>query len=201
MYLYATRKGDEKKCKIDYTNDEDFLVHPDGKREPLKIKYVSNARGRGYFAYLTNDGKRISKNNISNHINSECAYWRKFNALHNWFVNNYDDAGNDDCARHVVSIDKVRELVDILTKIDDICPVKKFADETWEADDKKCKATAELNKDVVELLETCDGFFFGSTEYDAYYFYEVRQTLKLMKKLLRDVDAGKVTEIAYRASW
>lgn len=201
MYLYATRKGDEKKCKIVYEEDEEYLVHPDGKKEPLKVKYVSNGEKKGYFAYFTNDGKRISKNNISNHISSECAYWRKFNALHNWFVNNYDGAGNDDCTPHLVSIDKVRELVAILAKIDDICPVKKFKDETWDTDDKKCKEVAKLNKDVVELLETCDGFFFGSTDYDAYYFFQVRRTLKVLKKLLRDVDAGKVTEITYRASW
>ena len=29
-------------------------------------------------------------------ISCNVAYWRKFNALHNWFVNNIQD-GKDDC--------------------------------------------------------------------------------------------------------
>ena len=39
----------------------------------------------------------------------EVCYWRKSNAIHNWFVNNIQD-GKDDCGLYPVSKEKIKEL-------------------------------------------------------------------------------------------
>lgn len=87
--------------------------------------------------------KRIS------YIIEEVGYWRKFNALHNWFVKNVQN-GEDNCQPHYVSKDKMQELIKVLQKV-----IK-----------DKTKAKQEL--------PTTSGFFFGSTEYDEYYFEECK---------------------------
>lgn len=38
------------------------------------------------------------------------------------------------------------------------------------------------------LLPTCDGFFFGGTEYDEYYFYDVIYVRDKLKEFLDDFD-------------
>ena len=44
-------------------------------------------------------------------IKFRLAYWRKANAIHQWFVNNVQD-GTDDCSDYDVSREKLQELVD-----------------------------------------------------------------------------------------
>ena len=69
------------------------------------------------------------------------VYWRQFNAVHAWFVNNVQN-GVDDCGKYVVSQKKIVELIDLLKQVKD-------------------------TKDT-SLLPTGKGFFFGS-DADDYY--------------------------------
>jgi len=39
-----------------------------------------------------------------------CAYWRKANQIHNWFVDNVQ-GGDDDCREYGVSIEHLKELL------------------------------------------------------------------------------------------
>jgi hypothetical protein len=119
----------------------------------------------------------IDPKNIT-YIIEEVGYWRKFNALHNWFVVNCSDDGEDNCKDIYVQYEKLNELIKILQQ------VKK--------DHKKAH----------ELLPTKDGFFFGDTDYDDYYFSEVTRTLKILNKLKKSL--GKKYDyptIIYKASW
>ena len=50
-----------------------------------------------------------------------------------------------------------------------------------------------------ELLPAQSGFFFGSTEYDEWYYQDLEYTIPLLKKILK--DAPKTWEFEYRASW
>jgi len=50
-----------------------------------------------------------------------------------------------------------------------------------------------------ELLPTGGGFFFGSTEYDEWYFHGVKKTVEIVSKLIEDVPEGWAFE--YQASW
>ena len=105
-------------------------------------------------------------------ITEEIGYWRKFNALHAWFVNECQD-GRDECQEVHVSQDALCQLRDDLTKV--------LLDRSR----------------VDELLPPTEGFFFGSTTIDERYFDEVRRTLDLILPLCDD-DTG---DYYYRASW
>lgn len=103
----------------------------------------------------------------------EAAYWRKFNALHNWFVQRVQD-GVDECQTSPIDEDT---LVDLL---DDI--------------------NAVLNGEVVEDLEPVSGFFFGSTEKDEWYAESMLEAKDTIEMLIKDTDFDKY-RLFYRASW
>lgn len=114
------------------------------------------------------------------YIIEEVGYWRKFNALHNWFVQNCQD-GVDDCKEYYVDEEKIRELIVILKKI------------------------IENPDDAHELLPNTTGFFFGSQEYDERYISMVQKTLELFENLLMEMDnerANKIdSSLYYQSSW
>jgi hypothetical protein len=114
--------------------------------------------------------KDIQPKRISS-IEEEVAYWRKFNALHKWFVENVQK-GVDDCGDYYVDVDKLKELLAELEKV-----VK-----------DKSKAA--------EILPTASGFFFGGTEYDEYYFQDVKDTIKVLKELVKEEG-----DFYYHSSW
>ena len=114
--------------------------------------------------------KDIQPKRISS-IEEEVAYWRKFNALHKWFVENVQK-GVDDCGDYYVDVDKLKELLAELEKV-----VK-----------DKSKAA--------EILPTASGFFFGGTEYDEYYFQDVKDTIKVLKELVKEEG-----DFYYYSSW
>jgi hypothetical protein len=51
-----------------------------------------------------------------------------------------------------------------------------------------------------ELLPTTDGFFFGSTDYDEYYYKDIKQTIVELEKILAEPNASNC-EYEYIASW
>lgn len=111
------------------------------------------------------------------YITEEVGYWRKFNALHNWFVDNCQD-GVDDCRDTYVGDEKLRELLDIL---------------------KKVKASKGMPSEVLEtILPTASGFFFGGTDYDEWYFQDVESTIDLLDNLLKEEGGG---DYYYSSSW
>lgn len=113
----------------------------------------------------------IKPERISN-IVEEVGYWRKFNALHNWFVENVQE-GVDDCKDYYVSPEEIKELV------------------------AELKMVCEDKDKAKELLPTASGFFFGGTDYDEYYFSEVKRTIELFEELLKE-EGG---DFYYSASW
>ena len=110
------------------------------------------------------------------YITEEVAYWRKFNALHAWFVENCQD-GIDDCKEYYVSVEQLKELLSILQEID----------------------SSNLLKTAEENLPTQSGFFFGGTEYDEYYFEEVKETIKTLESLLSEENSD--ASYFYNSSW
>lgn len=82
------------------------------------------------------------------------GYWRKANAIHDWFVKNVQD-GEDDCARHLLYFEDIAILKAI------------------------CKQVLDDHSLAPKLLPTAEGFFFGSTEYDDWYFHEIKYTFDL----------------------
>ena len=120
-------------------------------------------------------------------VNIPIAYWRKVNCIHNWFVENVQ-GGNDNCDRHYVSDEKIKELI---KEIDNILS---------EPDPKTKLAKAEAN------LPNTTGCFFGSQEYDKYYFEDLKYTKERMQACLdwqnKMAGTGKCFDsFYYQSSW
>lgn len=138
------------------------------------------------------------------YITEEIAYWRKANAIHQWFVDNVQD-GQDDCKEYYVSEDQLRELLSRCTQV-------LGASELIEGevvDGYSCEGGKEVPvvekgkviKDAStakELLPTQEGFFFGSTDYDQSYFADVKETKETLEQALAEPPCG---DYYYSSSW
>jgi hypothetical protein len=145
--------------------------------------------------------KDINPNKIS-HIIEEVAYWRKFNALHNWFVQNCND-GVDDCKLVHIDIEKISLLVDNLKEVKaslDSSPkvIAKVQNGWVNGDDIYADVEVFEKTDVADdLFPTASGFFFGGVEYDNYYYNSLVETLEIFEGIL----AEKGGDYYYQASW
>lgn len=94
----------------------------------------------------------------------EVAYFRKVNFLVRYF--NYEENLS------LIEIDKqqIEDLIDI------------------------CKEVLETNDEIVSntLLPTQCGFFFGSTEYDKYYYDNVKDVLEEFTNILKNLKDDEV---------
>ena len=115
------------------------------------------------------------------YITEQVAYWRKFNALHGWFINECA-AGVDECQNINVEEDKMKELLETLKEV-----------------------SSNFDK-AEELLPPVQGFFFGGDEIDEYYKEDVNSTIKIIEELLEEHEQSKEHglysgDFEYRASW
>jgi hypothetical protein len=110
-------------------------------------------------------------------ITLRAAYWRKANHIHKWFVNNVQD-GKDDCKKYFVPVAKLKELIGI------------------------CKRVIEHPELAPQLLPTQEGFFFGSTDYNEYYYQHCQDTIDQLSRWDLDEDENNY-EISYyyESSW
>lgn len=129
------------------------------------------------------------------------GYWRKANAIHGWFV---DEIGNgvDEC--QVMFIDRER-----LEKLRNDCIVALAnPSREYQIEDQK---VVYLLCDYLNSLETpidpatyespinpTDGFFFGGSERDDYYYFQLEYTINLVSSLLELDDSYSFN---YQASW
>ncbi len=111
-----------------------------------------------------------------NHIVVEVMYWRKANAIHDWFVREVQ-AGVDECQESPVSASKLKELRDLCREV--------------MADKKKANL----------ILPTKSGFFFGDTSYDEWYFMHIENTEKQLTEILEDKNFLNIWEFYYQSSW
>lgn len=107
------------------------------------------------------------------HFSVEVGYWRKANQIHSWFVENCQ-RGVDECQETNITKDNLIELLDI------------------------CERIKENTGLAAELLPASTGFFFGSEEYDEYYFQNIDDTIDILK---RAIPLFENYDITYRSSW
>jgi hypothetical protein len=107
------------------------------------------------------------------HVEVTCAYWRKANQIHSWFVKNVQK-GIDDCGDYYVSQDKLIELLAI------------------------CKHSLE-NKDP-SLLPPQEGFFFGGTDIDQWYWRDLENTIEQLERILALPELSDLS-FSYHSSW
>ncbi len=105
--------------------------------------------------------------NISE-ITSQVGYWRKANQIHKWFVENIQE-GKDECDTSPVCYKSLVKLKML------------------------CKEVLETKN--AELLPPENGFFFGPTEIDDYYWDDLKETIDIINKLAPN------GEYFYCSSW
>lgn len=109
-------------------------------------------------------------------IKVQVAYWRKANQIHQWFVTNVQN-GKDDCGDYHVSRD---QLITLRTMCQSI------------AKDKNLSM-------AVAIIPRQEGFFFGDTEYNEYYFAELEDTAKQIQDVLDNYSED--WSFVYHSSW
>lgn len=102
--------------------------------------------------------------------------WRKANAIHGWFVSEIQ-GGVDDGDEYPVTREKLVELMELC--------LRAHVSESWVAS---------------TLMPTMPGSFFGSTDYDDRYYWELEHTAKQLKILLETPESKKV-HFYYYAWW
>ena len=102
-----------------------------------------------------------------------CAYWRKANQIHAWFVKNVQ-GGEDNCGEYYVSHEKLKELRET-------CRQAIFA------------------KDP-NLLPPQAGFFFGSYDIDEWYWNDLKNTKAKLERIFALPEMSKLS-FYYTSSW
>ena len=103
----------------------------------------------------------------------QVAYWRKANQIREWFATHI---GVDNCKESPLT-------KEILMDLRDDC----------------IKVIVNHNR-AKELLPTSSGFFFGSTEYDDWYFKDLEDTVKMLDKIIHETD-WENEEVYYYEWW
>ena len=106
-------------------------------------------------------------------VSVNVAYWRKANQIHNWFVTNVQ-RDEDDCGEYYVSREKLSQLL------------------------RDC-TLAITNKDP-NILPPVDGFFFGGTDIDEWYWKDLMNTINQIQPLLDRKDTDSLS-FYYQSSW
>lgn len=160
--------------------------------EIRRDEYVSNytkskTLKKDYPKFLKDNFPNLPElGSVSRKTYYEVGYWRKANAIHNWFVENCG-GGVDKCQQMEVSVEKLETLLDL------------------------CKQVSKDHDLAEALLPTQPGFLFGSIEYDDWYFSKIENTIKILEpvieflKNLKNIkDKQKSNDwwdVVYQASW
>ena len=178
MYLYRTKKV--KGLSIsDYQKIDTAVSYVDTKKnntpniEELLV-------GRFKKAYLELNDCIEKRGNYINwySILEDVGYWRKANAIHNYFVQRCQN-GVDECQMSLV---KKSDLLELL---------------------KRCKKVLKNKGDedlVNELLPPKSGFFFGSTDINDGFYRDIQDTIEIIEKVLKETNF-KTQIIFYQSSW
>lgn len=142
--------------------------------------------------------------NKVDYIIENAGYWRKANAIHNWFVNNVQD-GNDDCKEYYVDSEQLEELLNICKKVSQnskLIPGKVSNGYSYDNNNNRIELFEDgliIEDDSVakELLPATEGFFFGSTNYDEWYLNDIEHTIEILEAALEDTH----NDFYYGSSW
>lgn len=177
---WLTYVADNETCTFEeYCGASETLLEGVGGLDAVKnvAELVKpNFKTLDVFDVRTPEGvKRI----VFRSIWEEIGCWRKANHIHKWFVD-YVQNGEDDCEKYEVTEEN---LLDLKSVCEEVLNLKG-------KDEEKIK----------EILPTENGFFFGSTAYDEYYFSDVEATIEIINNVLKTTDFEKEL-VVYQASW
>lgn len=116
------------------------------------------------------------KRKTRNDEGDEVAYWRKANQIREWFVRNCGYNTESNLESVSISKEQLEKLVE------------------------DCERVIADHSLAEEVLPTSDGFFFGDTKYDEWYFNVLTYTAEKVKEILKVID-WEVEEVDYYEWW
>lgn len=135
------------------------------------------------------------------------GYWRKANQIHQWFVDNVQ-GGEDECKPHYVTREQLKELRDVCNQVlasTELMDGTVFNGTVYSAEHPKGAAVTEPGQIVAdprvahELLPTAEGFFFGSSDYDQWYWQDLKDTVAIIDRCLAMPE--EEWDFEYQSSW
>lgn len=136
--------------------------------------------------------KTVKRDGDSFIIYTEAGYWRKANQVHNWFVEKCQ-YGIDDCQKTMITVNDLVSLQNIINTFGRLPTDKQLNQNNWQP-------SAELVSTAQKLLPSQSGFFFGGTDYDSWYFSDIKETKKILKSVLKQSTINN-WQISYQSSW
>lgn len=140
---------------------------------------------------------------VTERRDEELAYFRKVNFIQKFFEDKYEIP---DAESVPITKEDLQELADLCERVMDKFEEWDGAKEALDSDDY-IEPPKHIQDYAAELLPTCDGFFFGSTDYDNWYFNDVKDTMNTIRELIQEVEDTYEVEDAdnyqlfYRAWW
>ena len=140
---------------------------------------------------------------VTERRDEELAYFRKVNFIQKFFEDKYEIP---DAESVPITKEDLQELADLCERVMDKFEEWDGAKEALESDDY-IEPPKHIQDYAAELLPTCDGFFFGSTDYDNWYFNDVKDTMNTIRELIQEVEdtyEGEDSDdyqLFYRAWW
>ena len=121
---------------------------------------------------------RVSRNDNSGTV--EVYYWRKANSIHNWILKETGTPSDFNVNDNDIELTKDM-LIKFVEQAETV--LKDKSDET-----------------SARLIPSCSGFFFGSTEYDEWYYKDIEDTAEKFKELINTFDFESY-ELVYSCWW
>lgn len=110
-----------------------------------------------------------------------CAYWRKANSVHSWFVENCQD-GVDECQESDVHVEQLAQLRSLCVQALDA-----YNDGDLEQ--------------AEEIMTPRQGFFFGAYDVDEWWAEDMKETISQIERVIsQGIALGGVT-FQYHSSW
>lgn len=169
-------------------------------KNPLKKETVIVQKGGKPVSHI--DSEKIR------YVVEEAMYWRKANHIHAWFVKNIQN-GVDDCGEYYVPTEKLQELLDTInivlsdSKLADgiVKNGATLVDGEWQDNLEEGKVITDIQS-AESLLPTQEGFFFGGTDYDEYYYNDLIETKEFLEEALEEAkDTSVYSDYYYTSSW
>jgi len=142
---------------------------PQYNLRPLGVEYDYQTDKYSYTPVDLSTLKEEEDKIVADAYKKEDAYFRKVNFIYAYFKNKL--------VEEEAWVEK-SDLEDLISRCEKVLANHTLAD---------------------ELLPTQSGFFFGSTDYDEWYYHDVRDCLKQMKKLLKGLKDDE--QLFVRMSW
>ena len=101
---------------------------------------------------------------LNNSKDENVITWRKANQIRGWFVDKGIIQDDDNCVQRPVTQQDINDLVD------------------------DCKTVLADHSKAEELLPPTSGFFFGSEEFDKWYYEDLQMTVEKLEPLKEKDD-------------